>query len=106
MKPVFTLEFISTTKKEKGKPVTTTAAKITTLADKYEIALEDTTDWPQLPEFPKENSIGIGDTFIECMNAAVDTLYKDSDLSAAQKVLIRVEPNLVTIVSTNKNVPL
>ena len=97
-----TLEYIEKTKKEDGKKVIYPQAKITTFADTIDIDwLDKTDDWPKLPEFPHENSVGIGDGFIDWLNLMVDTVSDDKSRPSMQRISIAIANNGITMASTN-----
>jgi DNA polymerase III sliding clamp (beta) subunit (PCNA family) len=100
-----TIEFIERTKKEEGKKVTILQAILTTFSDKYDLDwLDNTDDWPKLPEFPQENSIGIADGFIEWLNLMLDTASTDVCRPAMQNIYIGIANNGIAMAATNANI--
>lgn len=99
-----TIEYIEKIKKESGKNVKYPTAVLTTFSDTYDLDWLDKTDeWPKLPEFPRENSIGIADGFIEWLNLMVTTAAEEKAVvnAAMRKISIKIANNGVAMASTN-----
>lgn len=100
-----TIEYIEKVKKEDGKKIVYHTGIITTYSDTFDFDwLDKIDDWPKLPEFPHENSIGIADGFIEWLNLMCATVSNDNARPAMQKIYIGVSHNGLSMASTNANI--
>ena len=100
-----TIELIERVETQNLTEVTQTDALLTGYEDEYFInCLESTVDWPLMPQFPVENSVGINDDFIEWLNKAVTTASSDALRPALQKVHIGISRNQIALASTNAHV--
>lgn len=100
-----TVEIETVTKKTDGKKVEVHNAILTTFADTFiQEDLDGTSDWPAMPEFPQENSVGIGEDFIVWLNKAIDTASTDKARPAMQKIFLDIVNEGISLASTNAHV--
>lgn len=101
----FTLEILEESKKEGGKKFTVQNAVITTFSDVFDIKdLDKTEEFPTLPEFPAENSVGISGDFVEWLNKSVKTVSADNGRQAMQKIYVEVNNEGLVMATTNAKV--
>jgi len=82
-----------------------TNAVLTSYADEFKLTgLEEPADFPELPQFSIENSVGIDSEFISWMGAAAHTVSNDGNLPALQKILLKIKDGVAAVVSTNSYV--
>lgn len=100
-----TVEIDTIEKKVDGKKVKITNAILTTFSDVFkQDDLDNPDDFPALPEFPQENSVGIGGDFIPWLNKAIDTVSSDNTNPAMQKIFVGVANEGLCMASTNAHV--
>lgn len=100
-----TVEIDTIEKKVEGKKVKIINAILTTFSDVFkQDDLDNPEEFPDLPEFPQENSVGIGGDFILWLNKAIDTVSSNSTNQAMQKIFVGVANEGLCMASTNSHV--